>query len=52
MNAAYGNEFNRNNTWYPQLNTFIEYLRRCNFMLQQGLNIADVAYFVGEDARR
>lgn len=50
VNAAYGNEFNRNNTWYPQLNTFIEYLRRCNFMLQQGLNIADVAYFVGEDA--
>ena len=29
---------------------FIEYLRRCNFMLQQGRYVADVAYFIGEDA--
>ena len=29
---------------------FIEYLRRCNFLLQQGRYVADVAYFIGEDA--
>lgn len=50
LNAPFGNEFNRNNTWFSQLGSFTDYLRRCNFMLQQGLYIADVAYFIGEDA--
>ena len=49
MNAFFGNEFNRNNTWFGQLDLFIAYLKRCNFMLQQGLNVADAAYFIGED---
>lgn len=49
MNAFFGNEFNRNNTWFNQLDLFIAYLKRVNFMLQQGLNVADVAYFIGED---
>ncbi len=49
MNAVFGNEFNRNNTWFSQLDLFIAYLKRCNFMLQQGLNVADAAYFIGED---
>lgn len=50
VNAAYGNEFNRHNTWFGQVGPFVDYLKRCNFMLQQGLNVADVAYFIGEDA--
>lgn len=50
VNAWFGNEFNRKNTWYPHLDLFTSYLKRCNFMLQQGLNVADVAYFIGEDA--
>ncbi len=49
INAGFGNEFNRKNTWFSQLDVFTQYLKRCNFMLQQGLNIADVAYFIGED---
>lgn len=49
MNAFFSNEFNRNNTWFSHLDLFIAYLKRCNFMLQQGLNVADVAYFIGED---
>lgn len=48
--AWFGNEFNRKNTWYGQLNYFTDYLRRCDFMLQQGRYIADAAYFIGEDA--
>ena len=48
--AWFGNEFNRNNTWFDGMGAFIEYLRRCNFMLQQGRYVADVAYFIGEDA--
>ena len=50
INAAFGNEFNRKNTWFSQSDVFIKYLKRCNYMLQQGLNVADVAYFIGEDA--
>ncbi|MDR2286901.1 MAG: glycoside hydrolase family 2 [Prevotellaceae bacterium] len=46
----FGNEFNRKNTWFKHIDLFTLYLRRCNFMLQQGLNVADVAYFIGEDA--
>lgn len=50
VNATFGNEFNRKNIWYAHLDLFISYIKRVNFMLQQGLNIADVAYFIGEDA--
>ncbi len=50
LDAWFGNEFNRNNTWFDGMGSFIEYLRRCNFMLQQGRYVADVAYFIGEDA--
>lgn len=49
VNAWFGNEFDRKNTWFSQLGTYIHYLKRVNFMLQQGLNVADVAYFIGED---
>lgn len=48
--AWFGNEFNRKNTWYRHLDLFSDYLRRCNHMLQQGRYVADVAYFIGEDA--
>jgi len=49
MNAPFGNEFNRKNTWFSQMDVYTQYLKRTNFMLQQGLNVADVAYFIGED---
>jgi hypothetical protein len=49
IDANFGNEFNRKNTWFKHIDLFITYLRRCNFMLQQGLNVADAAYFIGED---
>ncbi len=50
INANFGNEFNRHNTWFPYLNLFTTYLKRVNFMLQEGNYIADAAYFIGEDA--
>ena len=49
VNAWFGNEFNRLNTWFSQMDTFIRYLKRANFMLQQGTYAADVAYYIGED---
>ena len=50
INAWFGNEFNRKNTWFSHMGLFSDYLKRVNLMLQQGLNVADVAYFIGEDA--
>jgi len=50
IDAWFGNEFNRKNTWFSQMDLFTLYLKRCNFMMQQGLSVADIAYFIGEDA--
>lgn len=50
INSWFGNEFNRNNTWFNYMDLFVNYLKRCNLMLQQGKYVADVAYFIGEDA--
>ena len=49
VNSWFGNEFDAHNTWFSQIDIFTQYLKRCNYMLQQGLNVADVAYFIGED---
>lgn len=45
-----GTHFDRNITWWDQSNAFFDYLSRCQFLLQQGRFVADVCYFVGEDA--
>ena len=50
INAAFGTEFNRNNTWFEMSQSWIDYLRRCSVLLQAGVPVADVAYFIGEDA--
>lgn len=50
VNAGFGTEFNRQNTWFPQSKVWIDYLRRCMFMLQRGKPVGDVCYFIGEDA--
>ncbi len=49
INAPFSNEFNRHNTWFTQVDVFLQYIKRVNYMLQQGTNVADVAYFIGED---
>ena len=50
MNAYFGTEFNRKNTWFYEMDDFLRYIKRCNLLLQQGKYVADVAYFIGEDA--
>lgn len=49
VNAWFGTEFNRHNTWFEQSKAWIDYLRRCSVLLQAGQPVADVAYFIGED---
>lgn len=50
VNAGFSTEFNRNNTWFYQGKAFVDYIRRCNYLLQQGKPVNDVAYFISEDA--
>lgn len=50
MNAYFGTEFNRNNTWFYEMDDFLKYIKRSNLLLQQGKYVADIAYFIGEDA--
>lgn len=50
VTAWFGVEFNRLNTWFFDMDVFLKYSKRCNFMLQQGQYVADAAYFIGEDA--
>ena len=48
--AWFGNEFNRKNSWFEHFDLYSGYLKRTCYLLQQGLNVADIAYFIGEDA--
>jgi hypothetical protein len=50
MNAWFSTEFNRHNTWFGQADNYFDYLRRCQYLLQQGQYAADVCYFIGENA--
>jgi hypothetical protein len=50
INAPWGTEFNRHNTWFEKGRSWVDYERRSCWMLQQGWRVADVAYFIGEDA--
>ena len=49
----FGSEFNRNNSWWNLgMKPWVDYERRCTVMLQAGNPVADVAYYIGEDAPR
>jgi hypothetical protein len=50
VNAWFGSEFNRGNTWFGEAKAWTDYLRRSHSLLQQGRTIADLAYFLGSDA--
>jgi len=44
-----GTHLNPNVTWWKQSKDFISYLDRSTYMLQQGLFVADVLYYYGDD---
>ena len=45
-----GSDLNSANTWWNKSKPFMDYLARCSFMLQQGLFVADVCYYYGDQA--
>jgi hypothetical protein len=45
-----GSHFNHNVTWWDMAaKPFLNYLNRCQYMLQQGLFVADVLYYTGDE---
>lgn len=44
-----GTHMNPNVTWWNQAGDFIGYLNRCSYLLQQGVFVADVLYYYGND---
>ncbi len=49
--GPFGVNFSRMNTWWGRpAKAYIDYLRRCQEMLQQGRYVADILYFYGEGA--
>ncbi|HEX8234409.1 MAG TPA: glycosyl hydrolase [Abditibacteriaceae bacterium] len=47
--GPWGTQFNRGNTWWNQGAAWLKYQSRCQYLLQQGLFVGDVAYFSGEN---
>jgi hypothetical protein len=47
--GPWGIHFDRTNTWWNPGRVWMNYLARCQSILQQGLFVADLAYFTSED---
>ncbi len=45
-----GYDMNPGTTWWEKSKPFMDYLSRCNYLLQQGLFVADVCYYYGDQA--
>lgn len=43
-----GTHFNPNVTWWNQAGPFLNYISRCQYLLQQGLFAADILYYNGD----
>lgn len=44
-----GTHLSPNVTWWDQASDFVHYIDRCSYLLQQGLFVADVLYYAGDD---
>ena len=47
-----GTFLQRDQTWWPQAKAWVDYTRRCQWLLQQGRPVADIAVFTGEELPR
>jgi len=48
--GPYGIHYERTNTWWEQSRAWISYLSRCQYLLQSGTFVADVAYLGSENS--
>jgi len=48
--GPYGVHWDRGQTWWPLVSEYHKYISRCQFMLSQGRNVADILYLTQEGA--
>jgi hypothetical protein len=48
--GQWGTHFDRTSTWWEQGRAWLQYVTRCQFLLQRGRFVADAAYFCGENS--
>ncbi|RYG27066.1 hypothetical protein EON82_00725, partial [bacterium] len=48
--GPWGSHFDRTQTWWTEAKEWMRYVARCQYILQKGRFVADVAYYYGEDA--
>ncbi len=46
--GPYGVHWDRNQTWWPMVSGYHDYISRCSYILQQGRTVADVLYLTPE----
>ncbi|MFC0514858.1 glycosyl hydrolase [Mucilaginibacter angelicae] len=46
--GPYGVHWDRNQTWWPMVNGYHDYVSRCQYVLQEGRAVADVLYLIPE----
>lgn len=44
--------FQRDQTWFPEVKAFVDYVTRCQRLLQQGKAVVDIAVYTGEEMPR
>lgn len=44
--------FQRDQTWFPEASALVDYITRCQGLLQQGKPVVDIAVYIGEDMPR
>jgi hypothetical protein len=48
--GQWGTHFERTTTWWDQGSGWVQYMARCQYLLQQGRFAADACYFAGDGA--
>jgi hypothetical protein len=48
--GPYGIHWDRGQTWWPMVESYHQYIKRCQFILQQGRTVADILYLTPEGA--
>jgi hypothetical protein len=49
INTWYGSEFNRNNNWFQDAKTYVDYIKRVSAPLQRGQRQTDLAFYIGDE---
>jgi hypothetical protein len=49
--GRYGTLFSRHSTWWKMGREWIEYLTRCQYLLQQGRSVADICFLFNSEVR-